>query len=109
MGKLLDEYVPIAQRDLSTRQTNEGFIQRTIKPAIGHLKIRQVNGEVLDKFDPADARPAWKQVAPTVEGLATLPAVPVLVGARVDLPGAGLHVVESHVFHPGGCSRGVCT
>jgi hypothetical protein len=50
MAKLLDEYAPIAQWDLSTPQTNEGFIQRTIKPAIGRLKIRQVNGAVLDKF-----------------------------------------------------------
>jgi DNA-binding transcriptional regulator YhcF (GntR family) len=68
-----------------------GFIRRTLKPAIGHLKIRQVNGEILDKLyarlmrcrdvsctghpftehrhmpaltiDPADSRPAWKQVA----------------------------------------------
>jgi DNA-binding transcriptional regulator YhcF (GntR family) len=91
MAKLLDEYAPIAQWDVSTRQTNEGFIRRTLKPAIGHLKIRQVNGEILDKLyarllrcrdlfctghpftehrhmpvlniDPADIRPAWKQVA----------------------------------------------
>ena len=91
MAKLLDEYAPIAQWDVSTRQTNEGFIRRTLKPAIGHLKIRQVNGEILDKLyarltrcrdlsctghpftehrhmpvlniDPADTRPAWKQVA----------------------------------------------
>jgi integrase len=47
MAKLLDEYASIAQWDVSTRQTNEGFIQRTLKPAIGHLKARQVNGETL--------------------------------------------------------------
>jgi integrase len=90
MAKLLDEYASIAPWDVSTRQTNGGFIRRTIKPAIGHLKVRQVNGEVLDKLyarllrcgdlsctgspftehrrvpvlniDPADTRPAWKQV-----------------------------------------------
>ena len=46
MAKLLDEYAPIAQWDVSTRHTNEGFIRRTLKPAIGHLKIRQVNGKI---------------------------------------------------------------
>src|SRR6516225_295362 len=43
---------------------------------------------------------------PAVEDLATLPAIPVLVGARVDLPVAGLHVVESHVLHPGRLIQG---
>jgi integrase len=91
MTKLLAEYASIAQWDVSTRQTNGGFIQRTLKPSIGHLKVRQVNGEILDKLyarlmrcrdlsctghpftehrhmpvlniDQADTRPAWKQVA----------------------------------------------
>ena len=35
MAKLLDEYAAIAPRDMSTRQTNEGFIRPTIKPAWG--------------------------------------------------------------------------
>jgi len=30
---LLDQYAAIAEWDVSTRQTNEGFIRRTIKPA----------------------------------------------------------------------------
>ena len=91
MARLMDEYAPIARWDVSTRRTNEGFVQRIIKPAIGHLKIRQVNGEILDKLyarltrcrelsctgspftehrhvpvlsvDPAGTRPGWKQVA----------------------------------------------
>ena len=46
VAKLLDKYAPIAQWDISTRQTNAGFIRRALKPAIGHLKIRQVNGEI---------------------------------------------------------------
>jgi hypothetical protein len=50
MAKLLDEYAPLAQWDVSTRQTNEGFIRRTLNPAIGHLKIRQVNGGIVDKL-----------------------------------------------------------
>jgi integrase len=35
MAKLLDEYAAIAPWDVSTRQTNEGFIRRTIKPSLG--------------------------------------------------------------------------
>ena len=50
MAKLLDEYAPIAQWDVSTRQTNEGFIRRTLKPAIGHLKIRQVTTRSSTSF-----------------------------------------------------------
>jgi integrase len=34
VAKLLDEYAAIAPWDVSTRQTNEGFIRRTIKPAL---------------------------------------------------------------------------
>jgi integrase/DNA-binding transcriptional regulator YhcF (GntR family) len=91
VARLLDEYESIAQWDVSTRATNGGFIRRTIKPAIGHLKVRQVSGAILDKFyarlmrcsdlsctgtpftehrptpalniDPSDHRPGWKQVA----------------------------------------------
>jgi hypothetical protein len=35
VARLMDEYAPIAEWDVSTRQTNEGFIRRTIKPALG--------------------------------------------------------------------------
>jgi integrase/DNA-binding transcriptional regulator YhcF (GntR family) len=94
VAKLMDDYSEIAEWDVSTRQTNEGFIRRTIKPALGHLKVRQVRGPVLDKLytrlkrcgdlactgtpftehrsmpvlavDPADPRPAWEQVRATV-------------------------------------------
>jgi integrase len=44
VARLMDEYAPIADWDVSTRQTNEGFIRRTIKPALGHLKVRKVRG-----------------------------------------------------------------
>ena len=50
MAKLLDEYAAIAPWDVSTRQTNEGFIRRTIKPALGHLEVRKVRGPILDKL-----------------------------------------------------------
>ena len=94
VAKLLDEYAPIAPWDVSTRQTNEGFIRRTIKPALGPMKVRKVRGPILDKLyaelkrcgdlsctgkpfiehrnvpvltvNPRDSRPAWKQVAETL-------------------------------------------
>jgi integrase len=35
---------------VSTRQTNEGFIGRTIKPALGHIEVRKVRGPILDQL-----------------------------------------------------------
>jgi integrase len=94
MAKLMDEYAAIAPWDVSTRQTNEGFIRRTIKPALGHLEVRKVRGPILDQLyarlkrcgalgctgrpftehrnvpvltiNPRDPRPARQQVAATL-------------------------------------------
>jgi hypothetical protein len=41
VAKLMDEYAAVAEWDVSTRQTNEGFIRRTIKPALGPMKVRR--------------------------------------------------------------------
>ena len=40
----------VAPWDVSTRQTNEGFIRRTIKPALGHLEVRKVRGPIVDQL-----------------------------------------------------------
>ena len=50
VARLLDEYAAVAESDVSTRQTDEGFIRRTIKPALGHLEVRKVRGPILDKL-----------------------------------------------------------
>jgi integrase len=50
VATLLDEYALVAPWDVSTRQTNEGFIRRTIKPALGHLEVRRVRGPILDQL-----------------------------------------------------------
>ena len=50
VAKLMDEYAAVAEWDVSTRQTNEGFIRRTIKPALGPMKVRKVRGPILDKL-----------------------------------------------------------
>ena len=91
VATLMDEYAAIAEWELSTREANEGYIRRTIKPALGHLQVRKVRGPILDKLyarlkrcsdpsctgrpftehrqipvliaDPADSRPAWEQAA----------------------------------------------
>ena len=96
VATLMDEYAAIAEWDVSTRQTNEGFIRRTIKPALGHLEVRKVRGPVLDKLyarlkrcgdlsctgapftehrnipvlniDPAGGQPAWQQIAGALAG-----------------------------------------
>src|SRR5262249_49169827 len=90
VGTPVDEYAPTGEWGVSTRQTNEGFIRRTIKPALGHLKVREVRGPILDQLytrlkrcgdlsctgrpftehrnvpdltiNPHDSRPAWQQV-----------------------------------------------
>ena len=46
VAKLLDEYALIAAWDVSTRQTNEGFVRRTVKPALGHLEVRAIPATV---------------------------------------------------------------
>jgi len=94
VATLMDEYAAVAEWDVSTRQTNDGFIRRTIKPALGHMKVRKVRGPILDKLyaelkrcgdlsctgrpfiehrnvpvltiNPRDSRPAWQQVTATL-------------------------------------------
>ncbi len=44
------KYAAVAEWDVSTRQTNEGFIRRTINPALGPLKVRKVRGPILDQL-----------------------------------------------------------
>src|SRR5258708_14000018 len=50
VGELLDRYMEVAELDLSTRQTYEGYIRRTILPALGSIDVRKVRGPVLDTF-----------------------------------------------------------
>jgi hypothetical protein len=50
VAELLDEYVPIAGWDVSTMQTNPGYIRRTIKPALGIKEVRKVRGRLLDNL-----------------------------------------------------------
>jgi hypothetical protein len=94
VGYLLDQYMAVADLDVSTREGYEGHIRRTIKPALGGMELRKLRGPVLDTFcarlrqcgdlactgkpftehrnvpvltvDPGDSRPAYRQIADTL-------------------------------------------
>ena len=87
---LLEQYMQVAELDVSTRESYEGYIRRTIGPGLGALQLRKVRGPVLDTFyvrlrrcgdlactgrpftehvsfpaldvQPGDDRPAWQQI-----------------------------------------------
>jgi integrase len=91
VAELLDQYVPIAGWDLSTEESNLGYIRRTIKPTLGAKEVRKVRGPLLDNLyarlqkcgdlacagkpftehrhspdqrpDPSDPRTNWQQTA----------------------------------------------
>src|SRR5712691_2344050 len=48
VSQLLDQYAQVADRDVSTRESFQGYIRRTIKPGLGHLQVRKVRGPILD-------------------------------------------------------------
>ena len=94
VAQLLDQYVSTAGWDVSTRESNLGYIRRTIKPALGSTQVRKVRGPLLDTLyarlmrcgnlactgkpftehrnipdlrpDPADPRLEWQQAADRV-------------------------------------------
>jgi integrase len=94
VAQLLDQYVATVGWDVSTRESNVGYIRRTINPALGSLQVRKVRGPILDTLyarlmrcgnlactgkpftehrhipdlrpDPADRRVEWEQAADRV-------------------------------------------
>ena len=94
VAQLLDQYVSTAGWDVSTRESNLGYIRRIIQPAIGSAQVRKVRGPLLDTLyarlmrcgnlactgrpftehrnipdlrpDPADPRFEWEQAADRV-------------------------------------------
>jgi integrase len=93
-AELLARYMEVGEFDVSTRETYEGYIRRTILPALGSMELRRLRGPVLDTFyarlrrchnlactgkpftehnyfpvltiDAADNRPPWQQAADTI-------------------------------------------
>jgi integrase len=94
VAELMDRYAAVADWDLSTRKANEAYIRRVIKPALGHLQVRNIRGPLLDllyaqlrrcgdpgctgkrfvehrnvpalNVAPGSRRRAWQQVADTL-------------------------------------------
>jgi integrase len=50
VGDLLDQYMAVAELEPCTNETYEGYIRRTIRPALGSMELRKVRGPVLDTF-----------------------------------------------------------
>jgi hypothetical protein len=50
VADVLTRYMAVAELDPSTRNTYEGYIRRTILPALGSMEVRKVRGPVLDTF-----------------------------------------------------------
>ncbi len=48
VADLLVQYMAVAELDSSTRETYEGYIRRTILPALGPMELRKLRGPVLD-------------------------------------------------------------
>ncbi len=95
VAEVLTQYLAIAELEPSTRETYEGYIRRTIMPALGSMELRKVRGPILDTFyarlrncgdltctgrpftehrsfpalvvEPGDPRPGWQQVADTIK------------------------------------------
>src|ERR1700745_1461586 len=87
VAELLARYMEVAELEPSTLETYDGYIRRTILPALGSMPLRKLRGPVLDTFyarlrrcadltctgrpftehrkfpaisiDPDDGRPAW--------------------------------------------------
>jgi hypothetical protein len=55
LAQLLDQYTQTAGRDLSTRESNLGYIRRTIKPAVGSMQVRKVPPSAGHVLRPPDA------------------------------------------------------
>src|SRR4051812_35361646 len=51
---LLDRWVEAVDHELSTRETNEGYIRRTLKPALGDMPLRKLQHrvDILDRLYP---------------------------------------------------------
>ncbi len=52
LAYLLDRWVEVADHELTTRETNEGYIRRTLKPALGEMALRKLQHrvDILDRL-----------------------------------------------------------
>jgi hypothetical protein len=54
LDHLLRRWLEVADRELSTRETNEGYIRRTLGPALGDMQLRKLQHrvDIVDRFYP---------------------------------------------------------
>jgi integrase len=99
VADVLARYMAVAELDLSTRNTYEGYIRRTILPALGSMELRKVRGPLLDTFyarlrrcgdltctgrpftehrsfpgltiEPGDSRSAWRRASAAIREAAS--------------------------------------
>jgi hypothetical protein len=50
VNRLLDRYLQVLDVEPTTRRAYEGLIKNHIRPALGHLQVAQIDGEVLDSL-----------------------------------------------------------
>jgi len=50
VGHLLDRFFEVADLEMTTRLTYEGYTRRNIRPALGDLPLRKLTADVLDRF-----------------------------------------------------------
>lgn len=50
VNKLLDRYLDVVDVEGSTRKAYESYIKNHIRPALGHLSVGALDGELLDTF-----------------------------------------------------------
>jgi hypothetical protein len=93
VATLLEEYALVAPWDVSTRQTNEGFIRRTIKPALGHIEVRKVRGPILER---EHSRPVLQQRLRTAQLAGH--DISAIIGQITAAPMAGARSISS-VLH----------
>lgn len=101
----MDEDAAVAGWDVSTRQPNEGFIRRTIKPALGPMKVQKVRG-FNDRYWPR--RGSGITLHTRYQGSklvnTSIASSAVLVAASAALPR-----MRRFRLSPGECSCGGCS
>jgi integrase len=52
LSVLLDRWMEVVDHELTTRETNEGYIRRTLKPALGDMPLRKLQHrvDILDRL-----------------------------------------------------------
>src|SRR5436190_17145072 len=97
VAELLRQYLAVAELDRSTRQTYEGYIRRTIVPALGSMELRKVRGPVLDMIYARPPRESWNA--------SRRPAGNPAIGLPVTRPGSPSRAGRSRQGRPALAAR----